>query len=233
MEDLLEDERQSQGLAARVEEDDESTHVKSTGESDESVEELPNCDDIELIDETLDILKLVDEPVESALWRGDWTWRPPEQLNPSVGRSYAQVVANGGVVSGKTKGTKLKLELLRDLRSWFKGLRPGTNMCHTCKCNVKHEPPKCKEYIKAVCNFIREKEAKHNLITQVEKEDVSLTYDDVEAKVLGQCLVHYASCHAQMFMLHKGLKKFPVKVLVQPSPNLNKYMVVSVSEQGL
>ena len=107
-----------------------------------------------------------------------------------MGRSYAQVVANGGVVSEKTKEKKLNLEPLRDSRARFKGLKPGTNMCHTCKCNVKHEPPKCKEYIKAVCNFIREKEAKHNLVTQVEKEDVSLTYDDGEAKVLGQCLVH-------------------------------------------
>ena len=46
---------------------------------------------------------------------------------------------------------------------------------------------------------------------QVEKADETLTYNDTKAKVIGECMVHYASCNTQMFLLNKVLKKFPLK----------------------
>ena len=94
------------------------------------------------------------------------------------------------------------------------GLRPGSDIskvkCYTCQVKGGHEMPTCKakkkvgvkektkknvdpEYIREICNLIREKEGKHNLLMQVKKEENALSYEPGEAKVLGNFITHYAS----------------------------------------
>ena len=146
-------------------------------------------------------------------------------MNPSWGRSYAQVVAQKKVERAPKKVEKSRFEPLGEINSKCSGLRPGTNMAKVKSIREiqkygKKETGKVKEiektkvdadYLNAICNYIREKEVEHNLITQVEKVNETLTYNDTEAKMIGECMVHYVSCNTQMLLLNKRLKKFPVK----------------------
>ena len=60
--------------------------------------------------------------------------------------------------------------------------------------------------LSAVCNFIKEKESEHNLITQAKRESDSILYGTNEVKVVGQTMLKY--CFTQMYIHKKGLEKF-------------------------
>lgn len=106
LEDLLEDERQYQ-QSETVQEECQDQNVNNNDYDDREDEYLENCgyQEPEVNQEVHD---LVDGPEELALQRNDRSRRPSEWLNPSRGRSYAQVVVQKKVARPRTQVKKVR-----------------------------------------------------------------------------------------------------------------------------
>ena len=128
---------------------------------------------------------LVDEPEVIAPRRSERSQQPPKQLTPASGMSYAQVAKSKPSKKPKQE-PKTKLMSLLKKKPKYTGLRPGSDMSKvklptsksTKKVGVKETTRKevDPEYIQEICNFIRKKEGKHNLLMQVKKEDKAFSY---------------------------------------------------------
>lgn len=61
-------------------------------------------------------------------------------------------------------------------------------------------------FVKGYCNYLRDREVVHDIVTQIENSKKSLDYEEGEAKVLANFIL--GKCHVQQYMSPKAIKKY-------------------------